>query len=181
MHVRLPHLCFFHPCLLGALQAANTWSVYLLKPRLEPSGSGDQQSPRQHFQSHRGLCTVLGMVGGGRKSQQLCRPPRGGFFYLSVLCAPLPPIFIQGQLPHTNYLVFSRTISENISPRARSKGYGGNKMKPQQGSLLVPLSLAHPSPPQFTHMAWHPGTMQLCLVISDVKSITGSLGTQMWR
>ena len=54
-------------------------------------------------------------------------------------------------------------------------------MKAEQGSLLVPLSLAHPSLPQFTHTAWHPGTMQLCLVISDVKSIAGSLGTQMWR
>lgn len=81
LHVWLPHLCcFFHPCLLSALQAANTWSVYLLKPRLEPSGSGDQQNPSRHFQSHRGLCTMLGMVGGGKKSQQLCRPPQEGFF-----------------------------------------------------------------------------------------------------
>ena len=89
LHVWLPHLWFFHPCLLSALQAANSWSVSLLKPRLEPSGSDDQQSASQYFQSHRGLCTVLGMVGGGKKSQQLCRPPRGGFF---LSFSPLCPI-----------------------------------------------------------------------------------------
>lgn len=89
LHVWLPHLWFFHPCLLSTLQAANSWSVSLLKPRLEPSGSDDQQSASQYFQSHRGLCTVLGMVGGGKKSQQLCRPPRGGFF---LSFSPLCPI-----------------------------------------------------------------------------------------
>lgn len=93
LHVWPPHLCcFFHPCLLSALQAANTWSVYLLKPRLEPSGSRDQQNPSRHFQSHRGLCTVLGMWEEARKVNSSVAHLKKGFLSFSPLCPITSPL-----------------------------------------------------------------------------------------
>lgn len=57
-----------------------TPGVSLLKPRLEPSGSDDQQSASQYFQSHRGLCTVLGWWEEARKANSSVAYLEEGFF-----------------------------------------------------------------------------------------------------